>query len=273
MGRFLGPDSIVAEPGDPQSLNRFAYAGNNPLRYSDPTGRACEAGAGFGGDWEDLYKMTGAPLYGVIAQIARAQATAKAALEAVLDSTYGPTPETHFQGIAAGRGDRGFAAGLADDYLYGELWGRQTPYSQQTGHFLTAVSFGYRSANALGAVRAGWIRLAIGHEMYPDPPTEEFRDKSYHAAQQLFKPSAADIASFDEAMMLDAAGQYAERDARLFTIFDPARNGPQADRLGNSMEDLRLTARGWRLGEMVASGQLSTSHDLANWIALNVAGG
>jgi hypothetical protein len=28
----------VPEPGEPQSLNRFSYVNNNPLRYTDPTG-------------------------------------------------------------------------------------------------------------------------------------------------------------------------------------------------------------------------------------------
>jgi RHS repeat-associated protein len=38
LGRFLSPDTIVPSPGDPQSLNRYAYVLNNPLRYTDPTG-------------------------------------------------------------------------------------------------------------------------------------------------------------------------------------------------------------------------------------------
>jgi len=29
----------VPEPGDPQSLNRYSYVNNNPVKYSDPTGR------------------------------------------------------------------------------------------------------------------------------------------------------------------------------------------------------------------------------------------
>jgi len=37
-GRFIQPDAIVPNPGDPQSLNRYAYVLNNPLRYTDPTG-------------------------------------------------------------------------------------------------------------------------------------------------------------------------------------------------------------------------------------------
>ena len=38
LGRFIQPDTIVPEPGNPQALNRYAYVNNNPLRYTDPTG-------------------------------------------------------------------------------------------------------------------------------------------------------------------------------------------------------------------------------------------
>jgi RHS repeat-associated protein len=38
MRRFAQPDTIVPEPGNPQSLNRYSYCLNNPVRYSDPTG-------------------------------------------------------------------------------------------------------------------------------------------------------------------------------------------------------------------------------------------
>jgi RHS repeat-associated protein len=38
LGRFIQPDSIVPEPGNPQSFNRYSYVLNNPLRYTDPTG-------------------------------------------------------------------------------------------------------------------------------------------------------------------------------------------------------------------------------------------
>ena len=37
-GRFLQPDTIVPQPGNPQSLNRYSYVLNNALRYTDPTG-------------------------------------------------------------------------------------------------------------------------------------------------------------------------------------------------------------------------------------------
>jgi RHS repeat-associated protein len=38
QGRFITPDTFVQSPGDPQTLNRYAYARNNPLVYTDPSG-------------------------------------------------------------------------------------------------------------------------------------------------------------------------------------------------------------------------------------------
>ncbi len=38
LARFISPDPVVQAPGDPQTLNRFAYCRNNPLRFTDPTG-------------------------------------------------------------------------------------------------------------------------------------------------------------------------------------------------------------------------------------------
>jgi hypothetical protein len=42
LGRFTQPDTVLPEPGDPQQLNRFAYARNNPLKYTDPSGHDLE---------------------------------------------------------------------------------------------------------------------------------------------------------------------------------------------------------------------------------------
>ena len=48
LGRFLSADSIVPEPGKPQSLNRYSYVYNRPLMYNDPTGHQG------GGGWVPL---------------------------------------------------------------------------------------------------------------------------------------------------------------------------------------------------------------------------
>jgi hypothetical protein len=38
LGRMLSPDSYVVDPYYAQDYNRYSYARNNPLKYTDPTG-------------------------------------------------------------------------------------------------------------------------------------------------------------------------------------------------------------------------------------------
>ncbi|MGQ9585168.1 MAG: RHS repeat-associated core domain-containing protein [Anaerolineae bacterium] len=38
LRRWVQPDTVVPDPGNPQALNRYAYVLNNPLRYTHPTG-------------------------------------------------------------------------------------------------------------------------------------------------------------------------------------------------------------------------------------------
>ena len=42
LGRFLSADTIVPQPGDPQSLNRYSYTRNSPTKLVDPTGHAAQ---------------------------------------------------------------------------------------------------------------------------------------------------------------------------------------------------------------------------------------
>jgi RHS repeat-associated protein len=41
LARFLSADTLIPDPQNPQSLNRYAYTLNSPLNYSDPTGHSC----------------------------------------------------------------------------------------------------------------------------------------------------------------------------------------------------------------------------------------
>ncbi len=38
LGRWLSPDTIVPDPTNPQSLNRYSYVRNRPLNFNDPSG-------------------------------------------------------------------------------------------------------------------------------------------------------------------------------------------------------------------------------------------
>jgi len=42
LGRFTSADTVVLQPGNPQALNRYSYADNEPLRYTDATGLLSE---------------------------------------------------------------------------------------------------------------------------------------------------------------------------------------------------------------------------------------
>ena len=47
LGRFIQPDTVIPNPANPQSLNHFSYAYNNPLNYIDPSGHIPEWECGF----------------------------------------------------------------------------------------------------------------------------------------------------------------------------------------------------------------------------------
>ena len=38
IGRFISADTVVQNPANPQTLNRYSYCINNPLKYIDPSG-------------------------------------------------------------------------------------------------------------------------------------------------------------------------------------------------------------------------------------------
>ncbi len=69
LGRFILPDTIVPQPGDPQSLNRYSYASNSPIVYTDPTGMFTETEIQnylrdtYGDDWEAYWNAWQADPY------------------------------------------------------------------------------------------------------------------------------------------------------------------------------------------------------------------
>ncbi len=48
LNHMTQPDSIVPDPGNPQAWNRYSYALNNPVRYTDTTGHWVDSGCGSG---------------------------------------------------------------------------------------------------------------------------------------------------------------------------------------------------------------------------------
>ncbi|MEO0438078.1 MAG: FG-GAP-like repeat-containing protein [Pseudomonadota bacterium] len=57
IGRMLSPDPVTQEPENGQNYNRYSYAFNNPLRYTDPSGYFSEDCLNmFGANCADIYE-------------------------------------------------------------------------------------------------------------------------------------------------------------------------------------------------------------------------
>ncbi len=64
--RMLTPDSIVPDPSNPQSYNRFSYSYNNPINFSDPSGHEplCNSDGSICSVGEDDFMPTPIVLFG-----------------------------------------------------------------------------------------------------------------------------------------------------------------------------------------------------------------
>ncbi len=111
----------------------------------------------------------------------------------------------------------------------------------------------------------------IRHEQIPD--NQGFRGLGSVVEALGSSPTTADVGAFDWAVVFDMQGDYEMRDAMLRSILSESRFGPQGGREGNSLEDLRLSVKGWELGRMIALDEIKTNYDLAGWLATNIASG
>lgn len=190
--------------------------------------------------------------------------------------------------------DRGFKTDFKDPYPSSD---------NQVGHFLTAVSFSYNPAQ-ISWLRGGIgadanlansevaMRLAIGHELYPDPgwwnlaaflpinlaaklflsPNLLPDDVVDVFAKQYQTVTAADVTAFQEA--LNALGNSAlSLTANLSAAIPylrPIESRIQPNSKGNSVQDLRLTLLGWHLAQEITKGRLKDCAEIARWIRLNL---
>ncbi len=61
IGRFLKPDALVQDIYNPQDLNRYTYARNNPYRYTDPSGNFADIILDVGFILYDIYEIFNDP--------------------------------------------------------------------------------------------------------------------------------------------------------------------------------------------------------------------
>lgn len=146
-GRFLQPDQVRGTGGSPETLNRYAYVQNNPLKFTDPTGNA---GQGSRILFEALPNMP--------------------------DATFvvQPGPEEREATAAANRNAKYTAAmhDVADD-LYGpDLGGKLQEWKVDIGHIENSRTAGFANLKSktinldLSVVQAADSGFSVlGHEM------------------------------------------------------------------------------------------------------------
>ena len=195
-------------------------------------------------------------------------------------------------------GDSGFCEELADQRFYDNAWNppdRKPRSSPQIGHFLTAVALGFKPKWAypqavafdLGenvislfaeqkiettfprTAEEHALNLIVGHEILGDKGGV---GQFISIPQQYAVTREEDRQWFLEAVRDDRLGFYNLRDRVLQTILlstspkirEDAIAGP--GRVGNSMQDLRLSVKGWRFGEEIRIGVIQTRQEAADWL-------
>jgi RHS repeat-associated protein len=162
-GRFMSPDLMGGRLANPQTLNRYAYVANNPLRFTDPTGLYhCEGGSGStqdecnsgGGMWTT---DPGDPGNG---QIARDFAFKSPGSNSSSNSS-GQSSAGSDSSQSPGGSGNSFDAGSIASLLFGS---QGAPYFTGANQFVTRATIGYTAmyGGVLGgpAAYSGSINLA-----------------------------------------------------------------------------------------------------------------
>jgi RHS repeat-associated protein len=201
-----------------------------------------------------------------------------------------------------------------DEWLYTKYWDQNPDdpdVANQVGHFLTAVRLGYDPTFLVPllalegnlsvsvpqvrpllpmdeSIEVTAKRLIVGHEKKGDPAPKgsEYADAVWTAGNIPLQYRAAeleDVNYFDLAVAADRDWRTDLRDYYRGKILGAMTTEDLADlrkRQGNSMEDLRLSVKGWRLGRAVAGldgnaqppeKQLITRLEVASWLRIHIA--
>lgn len=147
----------------------------------------------------------------------------------------------------------------------------------QVGHFLTAVRFSLEpdltenpvSRSLLGQDIIGHDtdfveRLAIGHELAPDP---RFGNLIDGFENQFQAATDEHVRAFRRAVsrMSDDPNAHVDLES-LREDLQPFIADIDSSLRGNSVQDLLLTAVGWRFGEMLRERRFENSEQASNWL-------
>ncbi len=180
IGRFISPDPIVQAPFNPQSLNRYSYCVNNPLKYVDPSGYGWFSWIGdffdsigdiFTNIWHDPVRTCA-----IIAASAwagwYAYTLVSQALESVVVASFGFSATT---AAAVGEFGGSVAAGIAGGSVAG---GMDAAFNG--GDLFDGMIAGAKGGARSGAI-AGGMKLAWNYMKYMTDKSSLAQWKNYSA--------------------------------------------------------------------------------------------
>jgi hypothetical protein len=183
-------------------------------------------------------------------------------LEATSDSWWKPT---HFA-LKFGS-DKCFREEFRDSQFYPFWYGPDVEgTSNQVGHFLTAIDMAY---NHWGE---GFM---IRHEQFGDgnQAEDEWWENDVNNLSGLFITINTAV-NFNDAVEYDRQGLYHERDVVLWELLnfdaDISYEGGSLDRDGNSLQDLRLSLKGYRFANWVRENGGTHPSFAASWLRVNL---
>jgi RHS repeat-associated protein len=194
-GRFLSPDPYVQAPDFSQNFNRYSYALNNPLRYTDPDGEFWNLiiGAAIGGvtnvafNWnkiDNFWQGLGYFGIGAVAGLAGGYAgTAVSGAMGAASSVGGAVFNGAVSG-AAGGFSSGYITGAGNAWMGGSNFGQGLYAGLGSGGFgalggavIGGAVSGIRYQKQIYVFRRGNLELGINGEDAV-PATDEFLNKA-----------------------------------------------------------------------------------------------
>jgi len=292
VGRFLSRDTWDGDINNPLSLNRWNYVDSNPVNRVDPSGRNpnCWSLNPFACADERFNEIVNIDtltahknaftLVSLFEDVElgtlwtdQAGSTVSKRLSWVLDKTRGfadggfafdecikeaSFPMQFGRDADFGNDDLYFKEELRDNQFYNkDHWANAGP-SNQVGHFLSAVALGFSHPDFI----TDWF--VIGHELKSDKGG---------VLNQLFGVTDQMKKGFTDAISADERGDNHTRDQLLWSILgfpaSVAFGDVDPSRQGNSLQDLRLTVKGYRFGKWAAYNYLPPVA-AARWLRRNI---
>ena len=150
IGRFLSADTIIQDPHDSQSYNRYSYVRNNPMVFTDPSGHSW-----FSKLWDKIGTYVIAVVVAVIAVYTGGLALMSMTGASTVAAASGMATISQ---LAVAGAVGGFAAGVSAGLLGGASLGDSLQMGMQGAAYgaIGAVTAGY-----IGGIKSGIIRASL----------------------------------------------------------------------------------------------------------------